>query len=393
MFTALGLQDMARIVAIIAICCMLSVALAADAAPEIRLVGDANPQAVEVAGLSEKHLSDLATFSDSDDRWSKVLAVYVVEKSVATQAMAGTYEVNQATLRFTPRYSLKPGMAYRAVFRPPGASGSNAEITKEISIPALPPAPPTRVTAIYPSASTLPENQLRFYVHFSAPMAAGDAFAHVKLVKDSNDKDKGAVVSGAFFEIGDELWDGSGQRLTLLFDPGRVKKGLTPRLQFGPVLEAGQSYRLVIDRAWRDANNQPLDANFEKRFKAGPPVEKAVEAKEWKIDPPPAKSREALVIRFPWPLDRALLMRMITIEDAAKNSIEGQITLADDERRWEFRPDQPWTAGQFSLVVDKELEDSAGNNLARPFEVDVFDRVDDRPGPEFVRIPFEIRAK
>jgi hypothetical protein len=189
------------------------------------------------------------------------------------------------------------------------------------------------------------------------------------------------------------LWDGAGQRLTLLFDPGRVKKGLSPRLQFGPVLEAGQSYRLVIDRAWHDANNQPLAASFEKRFTAGPPVEKAVDAKEWKIDPPPASTRAALVLRFPWPLDRALLMRMITIEDAAKKSIDGQIRLADDERRWEFRPDQPWPAGQFSLVVDKELEDSAGNNLARPFEVDVFDRVDDRPGPDFVRIPFEIRAK
>jgi hypothetical protein len=76
-----------------------------------------------------------------------------------------------------------------------------------------------------------------------------------------------------------------------------------------------------------------------------------------------------------------------------KKSLDGQITLADNERRWEFRPDQPWTAGQYSVVVDKELEDSAGNNLARPFEVDVFDRVDDRPGPEFVRVPFEIRAK
>ena len=389
MFTGLGLQDMARTAAIIAIWCTLSaVSLAADGAPEIRLVGKANPQAVEVTGLSKKHLAEVAKFSENDDRWAKVFAVYVVEKSVATQAIVGTYSVSEATLRFTPRYSLKPGMVYQAVFRPPGSAGSDVEITKEISIPAPPPAPLTRVTAIYPSASTLPDNQLRFYVHFSAPMAAGDAYAHVKLVKENGD-----VVSRAFLEIGEELWDGSGQRITLLFDPGRVKKGLSPRLQFGPVLEAGQSYRLVIDPAWRDANNQPLEAGFEKRFAAGPPVERAVDSKAWKIDPPSTNSREALVIRFPWPLDRALLMRMITVEDALKNSIDGQITLADDERRWEFRPDQPWTAGQFSLVIDKELEDSAGNNLVRPFEVDVFDRVDERPGPEFARIPFEIRGK
>ena len=71
-------------------------------------------------------------------------------------------------------------------------------------------------------------------------MAAGDAYEHVKLLKAN-----GEVVTRAFLEIGEELWDGSGQRITLLFDPGRVKKGLSPRLQFGPVLEAGQTYRLV----------------------------------------------------------------------------------------------------------------------------------------------------
>jgi hypothetical protein len=363
-------------------------ALAADARPEIRVVGGATPRAFEVAGLSQQHLAALAAFSDSDDRWPQVFAVYVVEKMVARQPVAGTYTIHMGTLNFTPRYSLRPGMTYRAVFRPPVSDESKSEISTQISLPPPPPAPPTRVTAIYPSASTLPDNQLRFYIHFSAPMAAGDAYSHVKLVKEN-----GEVVSRAFLEIGEELWDRTSQRLTLLFDPGRVKKGLTPRVQLGPVLDAGQSYRLVIEPTWRDANNQPLASGFEKRFTAGPPIEKAVDSKQWKIDPPAATTREPLVIRFAWPLDRALLLRMITVEDAHQKTMDGQISLAEDEQRWEFRPDQPWTAGKFSLVVDKELEDSAGNNLARPFEVDVFDRVDDRPGPEFVRLPFEIRGR
>jgi len=42
-------------------------------------------------------------------------------------------------------------------------------------------------------------------------------------------------------------------------------------------------------------------------------------------------------------------------------------------------------------VIDTALEDSAGNNVARPFEIDVFDRVDQNPGPEFVRLPFTVR--
>jgi hypothetical protein len=200
-------------------------------------------------------------------------------------------------------------------------------------------------------------------------------------------------VKRAFLEIGEELWDGSGQRLTLLFDPGRVKKGLTPRELFGPVLEPGQSYRLVIDKAWRDANGNPLASGFEKPFRALPAVETAVDAKQWKIAPPAAGTREALVISFPRSLDRALLMRMIGVSSARQPAVDGEITIHDDERRWEFRPPAPWLAGQHELVVDTTLEDSAGNNLARPFEVDVFDVIDKTSAPELIRIPFEIKSK
>jgi hypothetical protein len=81
---------------------------------------------------------------------------------------------------------------------------------------------------------------------------------------------------------------------------------------------------------------------------------------------------------------------MITVADPAGQPIDGAIVVTDLERRWEFRPDQPWVKGNHSLVVDTALEDPSGNNLAKPFEVDVFDRVDDRPGPELVRITFAI---
>ena len=43
-------------------------------------------------------------------------------------------------------------------------------------------------------------------------------------------------------------------RFTLLFDPGRIKRGLKPaQRRVGPVLEEGKSYTLVIDRGWTDA--------------------------------------------------------------------------------------------------------------------------------------------
>ena len=83
-------------------------------------------------------------------------------------------------------------------------------------------------------------------------------------------------------------------------------------------------------------------------------------------------------------------MRMIDVAAANGKPLAGEITLGDDERRWEFRPEQPWAAGGFNLVVDATLEDTAGNNLSRPFEVDVFEQVDRDSAPELIRIPFTI---
>jgi len=364
-------------------------ARAEPARPEIRVIGDSQrPTAIEIVGLPKEELAELARRASDDPGWGRTLSVFVADASETASAVAilGSYSVEGTAVRFTPRYALRPGLTYRVVLRRPAGDSSEARaITKEISIPAAPRAEPTKVTAIYPSASTLPENQLRFYVHFSAPMAAGDAYAHVKLLKAS-----GEVVSRAFLEIGEELWDGSGQRITLLFDPGRVKKGLSPRAQFGPVLEPGQAYRLVIEKAWRDAEGRALAADFEKRFTAGPAVETAVDSKEWKITPAAAGSPDPLLIQFPRSLDRALLMRMITIADASQKPVSGQITVGDLERRWEFRPNQPWATGKHALVVDTALEDTAGNNLARPFEVDVFEKVDASSEPERIRIPFSV---
>ncbi len=358
----------------------------------LRVVKDANDRivAIEAVGWTKDELAHFTKPNDDTLEYlRRTLGIYVLNEKGETQrpAIGGNYHVAGDAVRFTPQFPLRPGMSYQAEFFPPTRSPilSPARYSIDFKIPAPPPTSPTRVTAIYPSASTLTENQLRFYIHFSAPMATGDAYSHVKLLKDS-----GQVVDRAFLEVSGELWDGSGQRLTVLCDPGRVKKGLQPREELGPVLEAGQTYRLVIDKTWRDANGQPLAAEFEKKFVAGPAVELAVDVNAWKITAPSAGTRDPLVLRFPRPLDRALLMRMLTVADASKKPIAGEITLGDEERRWEFHPDQPWPSGQFSIVADTALEDPAGNNLARPFEIDVFDRVDAKPGPDFVRIPFNV---
>jgi hypothetical protein len=365
--------------------------LAAAAETEIAVVKDAQgqPAAVEAVGLAPEHLKRLAALPPDQEGPSKILALYLVtEKGIQPPAMAGKYEVVGQALRFTPRFALRPGSTYRAHFfppPPPGPQASPALIKREISIPALPPREPTKVTAVYPSGDVLPENQLRFYLHFSAPVRQGEVYSRVKLLGPDGKHDQ-----RAFLEIGEELWDTTGTRLTLLFDPGRQKRGLLPREEFGPVLVSGKKYTLVIDKNWPDADGRPLAADFKKQFTAGAMIEERLDAKTWKVAAPKAGTRDPLVLRFPHALDRALLEWTIDVKNAAGKAIGGEVTVADQERRWDLVPDAAWQAGEYTLVIDTRLEDSAGNNLARPFEVDVFDKVDRTAEPEHVRLSVRI---
>ncbi len=122
--------------------------------------------------------------------------------------------------------------------------------------------------AIYPSADRLPQNLLRIYIQFNEPMAQGDAYRHIALTRSD-----GRKLEYPFLELAEELWDPSGRRLTLLLDPARVKQGLVPREEDGPVLEVGHSYHLSIRSGWPDAHGEPMKASMVKTFKVVPMIE------------------------------------------------------------------------------------------------------------------------
>jgi hypothetical protein len=354
--------------------------------PAIRLVEqDGRPVAFEAVHVPEQAAASL-TKVDSEEL-GKALAVYVGRTATEGQpAIVGKHELSADTLRFTPSFPLKAGLDYRIELNLPASGGNDPlRLEKIVSLPAAPRPAAAQVTKIYPTAATLPENQLRFYLHFSAPMRRGEAYEHLQLLAED-----GKPVHAPFLELGEELWDPSATRLTLLIDPGRIKKGLTPREEHGPVLTAGGKYQLVVTKGWRDASGQVLAEDFTKTFTAGPAIERVIDEKTWKVGPPRPGSRAPLVVRFPYPLDHALLGRTITVESAAGQRLDGEVTVGPEEKSWEFRPDQPWNAGAYDLVIDTVLEDQAGNRVGRPFEVDQFTHFDKSSAPEFVRLPFKI---
>ena len=104
--------------------------------------------------------------------------------------MAGAYRVEANALRFEPQFPLEPGLRYRAVFRPDQLPGGNkaAPITSAYQSPMRSATPATLVSRVYPSADTLPENLLKFYVHFTGPMSRGNIYDHIRL-RDENGRD------------------------------------------------------------------------------------------------------------------------------------------------------------------------------------------------------------
>jgi hypothetical protein len=310
--------------------------------------------------------------------------------------VTGTYVISDWLITFEPRYPLRAGATYRADFDPNALAvllaksfPSAAEIlpkqklSRTIERPAPPPSPPANVAAIFPSTDTLPENQLKFYIHFSAPMSRGEAYQHVRL-----EKANGEEVPIPFLELSEELWENNNQRFTLFFEPGRVKRGVMLRDEIGPALVAGQEYALVVDGDWRDANGQPLGDDFRKKFRAGRQDETQPDPHQWKIASPMVGGRGPLVIEFEEPLDHEMLHRVIHVIDPQGDEKSGEIAVDQNETRWQFTPHEHWLPGNYELAIEGILEDLAGNSLGRKFEVRMEHR--DREVVKEVRIPFQV---
>jgi hypothetical protein len=299
------------------------------------------------------------------ERAGEVFAVSVDAPDVPS--MLGRYRVENGTLIFAPQFPPQPGVSYKAIARIPG----RAPLSAVFSIPKADMTPAVAVARVYPSANVLPENQLKFYIHFSGPMARGFAYDNISLIDES-----GALVDAPFLELGEELWDPTGRRFTLFFDPGRIKRGLLSQQELGIALHEGKRYSLVIGKGWKDAEGRQLISDFRKTFSVGAPDRKIIDLKTWTIRRPAAGTRDVLTVAFPEALDHGILQRELDIVTSSGAIIEGGVAVGADEKSWIFTPDVAWKKGSYTLRVGTSLADLAGNMIDRPFEIDVFEQVD-----------------
>ena len=350
--------------------------------------GDARPASVTLTGVPYSDLSNLRAARLDDTAWESLLRV-AVDVDPTAPAVLGHYAVTTDGVTFVPRFPFNPGRTYHVTFNParlptPREAGV---ITAEVGLPAVATTPTTVVTAVHPSAPVLAENLLRMYIQFSAPMGSLGANDFVRLVDVTGSKPE--VVDGAFLPVEANFWSPDHTRYTLLLDPGRVKLGILPNRQQGRPLRAGHKYALEISSEWTDGNRLPLKEGFRHEFQAGPSVKAGMDMATWRIVPPAAGSRDALVVTFPRPIDHAVVMRALGVETSGKTSVRGVSSIEDHDTRWTFVPTEAWRAGGHALVALSYLEDPQGNQIGHPFE-EIEDEPRDTAAPDAYRVTWSI---
>ena len=354
-------------------------------APQLRLhAPSGTAHVIDVVGLADEELRRLRDAELTTEQWNAILRVSVGQ---GQNAMLGTYAVVDQVLRFTPMFPFDPGRAYHVDFTAtaiPGMSAANyGGVSGVVALPARDTTPTTTVAHVFPSADVVPENQLRLYIHFSAPMGRRGGLDFIKLLDE-----RGQEVVDPFLPLDAEFWNDDRTRYTVFFDPGRQKRGILPNQEMGRSLEPGKRYTLVVSRDWRDANGLPLKEEFRREFTVGPADEQPLDVKAWRITTPRPGSREPLVVTFPESLDHGLLLRALGVTGADGKFLAGDVKVEARETRWSFAPRDPWGGGRYELVALAMLEDLAGNRIGRAFEVDNFERSDRTPEPERTSIPF-----
>jgi hypothetical protein len=360
-----------------------------SAGPEIRLhqPAGAATHVIDIAGLSSEELDRLRDAELTPEQWNAILRVAVGD---GQPAMLGEYAVVDRALRFTPMFPFDAGRSYHVAFEAaaiPGMSRANyAGVTGVVGLPARDMTPTTTVAHVFPSGDVVPENQLRLYIHFSAPMGRRGGLDFIRLLDDA-----GQEVVDPFLPLDAEFWNDDRTRYTVFFDPGRQKRGILPNQQMGRSLEPGRRYTLAVSREWRDTNGLPLVEDFTRTFTVGPADERPLDVKAWQIAAPATGTRDAVVVTFPESLDHGLLLRALGVTGGDGRFVAGDVKIEARETRWSFTPEMPWTSGPYQLVALGMLEDLAGNRIGRAFEVDDFERSDRSPEPERTTIPLTLR--
>ena len=165
-----------------------------------------------------------------------------------------------------------------------------------------------------------------------------------------------------FLVLPQELWSFDGRRLTVLMEPGRIKRGLGTDPSHEPALVVGRTYSLVVTALGQTARHT---------FRVSDPVLDAVDETHWRLVSPTVGSLDPAVVYFDRVMDAALCENEIAILTPSREVVETRVSLAPDGTAARLIPSRPWRAGKHYLVASERLEDVCGNRLGEALDHDL----------------------
>ena len=207
---------------------------------------------------------------------------------------------------------------------------------------------------ISPQANVLPANTLRFYIHFPRPGEAHFDRDHLGLLDE-----EGNVVRDPFLVLSQELWSPDGRRLTVLMEPGRIKRGLGTDPSREAALVVGRTYSLIVTALGQTARHT---------FRVSNPVLEAIDETHWVLVSPSVESLDPVVVHFDRVMDAALCEDEIGVLSPSGEVVQTRVSLAPGGTVARLIPSHPWGAGEHRVVVSERLEDVCGNRLSEALD-------------------------
>jgi len=291
-------------------------------------------------------------------------------------AIFGKIENTHNSYSFFPVMPFTSGLSYQIK--------CEQQIIHEFLVPFPKNISRSSVTNIFPSGQTIPANLLKIHIYFSQPMEEGRSMDYIHVLGENGD-----TLQNIFLNLQPELWNESQTGLTMWLDPGRIKRDLQPNLKMGPPLNIKSKYQMVISKFWKDKHGMELLDDFTKTYAVIDEDREKPDVETLEINYPAIKTKNVISIDFRESIDYEVAIEAIYLIKGNK-SIQGNVTLINHESQWRFKPEEPWSQGNYVLIIESRLEDLAGNNLNRLFDRDLEHDKTETPDNHQVEISFTL---
>lgn len=304
------------------------------------------------------------------------LRVFVGEESQTS--VIGVIVSQNGQHSFSPVIPFTPGQTYTL-------RKNNTEVLASFTIPELEGSEEVALLAIYPQLDTVPENLLKMYFEFEAPMQeVGNALDFIRVTNETD-----GIEIAPFLRLESELWNQDRTLLTLWLDPGRIKTDLIPNREKGLPLRAGKTYTVAIDSSWKSSRGARLKKGYTQRYYVNERDDQKPKLDQWRIKQN-TDALQSLEIDFGEPMDAFLALETIRFYDKNKQRIDGRMNLLSNQSRLHFAPDSLWTGTEIEIRVASRLEDLAGNNLSRPFDRPVLEGESAADSPKVLSMKYKL---